>query len=152
MPSYAASVVDNRDMPTICVQDMLAVAVVAGRLGFDEAHSTSLLHDPRVRRVRGGIEVVRDPDLDREQPHGRGSRVTIESRAGSVAMKVEHPRGHRFRTPAPTWPDLREKWEEVLVPRIGAARFDEFSSACMALETVDSVGELSGFLAAAARR
>jgi 2-methylcitrate dehydratase PrpD len=148
MPSFPASVVNNREMPTICLQDMLAVALVAGRLGVDEAHSTRLLTDPRVRRLRNLIELVGDPEFDREQPHGRGSRVTIDGPMGSVAEKVEHPRGHRFRTPAPTWSDLREKWQPVLEPRLGSGRFDELYNSCQSLEMMEDVRELGELVGA----
>ena len=146
MPSYAASVVDGRSMPTICIQDMVAVAIVAGKLGFDEAHSMSLLRHPEVQRLRSLVEVIRDPDFDREQPHGRGSKVTIGTAEAAHQEKVEHPRGHRFRTPPPTWSEVRDKWEEIMVVRLGASRFNELFDACCALETVDNVAELRRLL------
>jgi 2-methylcitrate dehydratase PrpD len=147
MPSFAASVVDNREMPSITLQDMLAVAMVAGRLGVAEAHSATLLLDRRVRRLRDLITVVRDADFDERQPHGRGARVVITTGGNVVSYEVEHPKGHRFRTPAPGWAEMREKWEPELVPFIGSARFDDFYSACTSLEAVDTITDITGLLA-----
>ncbi|MFD9663286.1 MmgE/PrpD family protein [Rhodococcus sp. NPDC059968] len=146
MPSHPASVVDNRSMPTICLQHMVAAALVAGKLGFDEAHSAALLNDPEVLRLKSLVALIGDAEFDRIQPQGRGAEVTIEVGGGSVSRRVEHPRGHRFRTPAPAWDDLREKWEDLLVRRVGQGRFDQFFQACASLESVDDVNEVSGLL------
>ena len=130
MPSHPASVVNNRSMPTICLQHMVAVALVAGKLGFDEAHSSALQNDPLVLQLKSRVELIGDPEFDREQPQGRGAHVTIETDGQTVSRKIEHPRGHRFRVPAPTWVDVRDKWEELLVKRIGQDRFDDFAHGC----------------------
>jgi 2-methylcitrate dehydratase PrpD len=147
MPSFAASVVDNRDMPSICLQDMLAVAMVAGRLGVHEAHSAELLDRPVVRRLRQVVEVVGDAEFDRRQPHGRGARVSLFTADAVVDMTVEHPRGHRFRTPHTTWQDLVDKWLPELVPELGQERFERFLGACQELETVESISEVTQLLA-----
>ncbi|MFD4351254.1 MmgE/PrpD family protein [Nocardia sp. NPDC058518] len=151
MPSHPASVVDNRSMPTICLQHMVAVALVAGKLGFDEAHSALLHNDPTVLRLKSLVELIGDAEFDRVQPQGRGAHVTIDLPGGPVSHMVEHPRGHRFRTPAPTWDDVRDKWEELLVRRIGEYRFDQLFHGCRALESVDDVNEVSGLLAVSGR-
>jgi 2-methylcitrate dehydratase PrpD len=147
MPSFAASVVDDRDMPSICLQDMLAVAMVAGRLGVQEAHSASLLVNPDVSRLRNLIEVVGDEEFDRRQPHGRGARVTLHTERGAVDLTVEHPRGHRFRTPATTWEDVVQKWAPELVPDLGQERFDQFLGACQELEAVETISKVTRLLA-----
>ncbi len=148
MPAFAASVVDSRNMPTICMQDMLSVAMVAGRLGFDEAHSAALLDDPQVTRLRQAVTVYVDDELERTQPHGRGSRVTLRTASGDVSRLVEHPRGHRFRENNVTWALLQEKWEPLLEPRIGTRRFSELLASSSALEGVDDVRSLTALLTA----
>jgi 2-methylcitrate dehydratase PrpD len=147
MPSHPASVVNNRSMPSICLQHMVAVALVAGKLGFDEAHSSALHNDPVVLQLKSRVELIGDPEFDRKQPQGRGAHVTIETDAQTVSRMIEHPRGHRFRTPAPDWLDVRDKWEELLVSRIGQSRFDDFFKGCLGLESLDDINELSRLLA-----
>jgi 2-methylcitrate dehydratase PrpD len=147
MPSHPASVVNNRSMPSICLQHMVAVALVAGKLGFDEAHSSVLHNDPLVLQLKSRVELIGDPEFDREQPQGRGAHVTIETDSQTLARKIEHPRGHRFRVPAPTWAEVRDKWEELLVSRIGQVRFDDFYQGCVGLESIDDVNEVSRLLA-----
>jgi len=41
---------------------------------------------------------------------------------------------------------VRDKWEEIMVTRLGAGRFNELFEACCALETVDNVAELRRLL------
>ncbi|WP_222430119.1 MmgE/PrpD family protein [Rhodococcus rhodochrous] len=146
MPAFAASVVDSRNMPTICMQDMVSVAMVVGWLGFQEAHSATLLAHPQVMRLRKAVTVEIDEVLEREQPDGRGSRVTLRTRLGEFSRLVEHPRGHRFRAHNVTWELLVEKWERVLEPRIGTARFSELLEGSIKLEGVGDIRSLTGAL------
>jgi 2-methylcitrate dehydratase PrpD len=120
-------------------------AVVAGRLGHDEAHSASLWSHADVLRLKSVVELIADPDFEVSQP--RGCVVTISLANGTVVeQRVEHPKGHRFREPPPGWDDLRDKWAELLAVRIGAVRADEFHAACLSMETVDDVRDLVGLL------
>ena len=115
MPANAMRVVDNRHMHNICVQDMLAASLVRGGLKLSDLPFPSVLADPAFQRVRSQIAVVVDPELEREQPDGRGARVTIETTDGlSFALRIDHPRGHSRRESV-TWSDLAEKWRGTLV-------------------------------------
>ena len=106
LPEYPASVVNDRGMPSISLQHMVGAALVAGRLGFDEAHSAALLSDAEVLRLKSVVELTGDPNFEVSQP--RGAVVTIHLADGTVVeQRVEHPKGHRFREPQPGWTDLR---------------------------------------------
>ncbi|MBB2946305.1 2-methylcitrate dehydratase PrpD [Actinoplanes lutulentus] len=145
LPEHPAGVVDDRGMPTISLQHMLGVALVAGRLGFDEAHSAALQSDPEVLRLKSLVTLTGDPDFEVSQP--RGAVITIHLTDGTtVEQRVEHPKGHRFRDPQPGWGDLQQKWNELLISRIGAQRTDEFYRACRTLETIDDTGDLVAIL------
>jgi 2-methylcitrate dehydratase PrpD len=149
LPAYPASVVDDRGMPTISLQHMVSVALVAGKLGHDEAHSASLWSNAEVLRLKALVELTGDPDFEVSQP--RGCVIKIQLADGTVVeQRVEHPKGHRFRQPQPGWEDLREKWTDLLSSRIGLQRADEFQAACTSMETVDDVRDLVGMLTGAA--
>ena len=53
MSPSSADVVDSRPMPSICLQDMLSLALVLGRLTYDDAHQAGALERDDVRRLRG---------------------------------------------------------------------------------------------------
>jgi 2-methylcitrate dehydratase PrpD len=141
LPEYPASVVDDRGMPTISLQHMLGVALVAGKLGFDEAHSAALQSDPEVLRLKSVVELTGDADFEVSQPRGAVITIRLADRT-VVEERVAHPKGHRFREQQPGWEDLREKWQELLCSRIGEQRTDEFYRACLTMESIDDVGDL----------
>jgi 2-methylcitrate dehydratase PrpD len=91
----SADTVDNRAMPSICLQDMLSLALVLGRLGYDDAHDPAALQRPEVLRLRAKIEIVRDSDLPPDAPQRRLSWVEIATTDGRVLRgPVRIPPGH----------------------------------------------------------
>jgi 2-methylcitrate dehydratase PrpD len=114
MPTNAMRVVDNRQMHSICVQDMLTVALLRGRLSLRDRLFPEILSDPAFAAMRARIQVGPDPDLDRELPDGRGAVVRISTASGAAhACRVDWPRGHSRRAGV-TWTDLAEKWGDGL--------------------------------------
>jgi len=114
MPTNAMKVVDNRDMHNICVQDMVCAALAQGGLSLRESPFPEVLANPVFTRLRERIEVQGHPDLDRDQPEGRGAIVTIATANGATLVRrVDHPRGHSLRGGL-TWSDLATKWQEGL--------------------------------------
>jgi 2-methylcitrate dehydratase PrpD len=114
MPANALRVVDNRAMHNICVQDMLAAALVRGSLSLGESPFPAVLDHPDFLAMRGRITVGVDADLQREQPDGRGAVVAITTTSGSVqAHRIDWPKGHSRRGGV-TWEDLSAKWHDAL--------------------------------------
>ncbi|WP_284748307.1 MmgE/PrpD family protein [Amycolatopsis sp. RTGN1] len=139
MPGHARRVVDGRTMHNICLQDMLAVALVHGGISLSGAHFPEIEADPAFARVRERITLRTDPDLDREQPNGRGAVVTITSTDGTTATRrVDHPRGHSLRS-EPTWQDLAAKWRDAL-PGVDT---DAWIDSAARLEDIDDVGKFA---------
>jgi len=146
MATAAADTVNNRDMPSICVQDMVALAMVHGELGFDLAHSSEALGLPEVSALRSRIVVVPDPEIDRLQPRGRGAKIVIHTQGGARHEEwIEHPRGHALRERV-GWPDLHRKWDELLSRRMGERRYEGFQRMCASLEALEDVTEVTGLL------
>jgi 2-methylcitrate dehydratase PrpD len=71
-PSVAA-VVDNRDIPDICLQHMIAVMLLDKTVSFHAAHDKQRMQDPAVLRQRAKVDLVRDEELSELLP----VRVTI---------------------------------------------------------------------------
>lgn len=140
IPPFPASIVNDRSMPTFSLQYMVAVALVAGRLGFDEAHSPALLAHPDVLRLKSVVELVSDAAY--EPRHPRGATVCIHVNGRALERVIDHPRGHRFRQPPASWDDLRDKWENLLCRRIGETNFAEFYRSCRGLEALDLARDL----------
>jgi len=136
MPEHPLRVVDNRTMHNICLQDMLTAALIEGGLDLGKTHFPDILGEPAFASLRDRVSLVVDADLNRRQPNGRGSRVTILTTGGeSHSCLVEAPRGHSSRGGA-TWPELSVKWHQALpdvdVRRMLALtqRLDELDDVC----------------------
>jgi 2-methylcitrate dehydratase PrpD len=142
LPTNAMKVVDNRDMHNICVQDMVCAALARGGIRLRESPFPEVLADPAYLRLRERIVVHGHPDLDRDQPEGRGAIVTIGTTSGAAfTRRVEHPKGHSLRGGL-TWDDLSAKWHEGLaecdVERMLAVarRLDEVEDVSVFLDTL----------------
>jgi 2-methylcitrate dehydratase PrpD len=61
-PSVAA-VVDNRDMPDICLQHMVAVMLVDKTVSFHAAHDKPRMQNAAILRERAKVGLVRDGEL-----------------------------------------------------------------------------------------
>jgi 2-methylcitrate dehydratase PrpD len=138
MPSNALRVVDNRKMHNICLQDTLGAALIRGGLSLRESPFPAILGEPSFEAIRARIALAPDTELDREQPDGRGARVTITTCDGvTVARRVDWPKGHSARGTI-AWEDLAGKWAEAL-PQVDVHGLIALSRS---LEQLDSVEEL----------
>jgi 2-methylcitrate dehydratase PrpD len=63
MPDKELEIVNNREMPDICVQHLLAVMLLDGNVTFASAHDFARMRDPEVLALRERIQVIGDPDL-----------------------------------------------------------------------------------------
>ena len=144
MPEKAMRVVDGRQMHNICMQDMVSAALVQGGLSLRDSPFPAILGDARFARLRPQVSVAVDADLNREQPEGRGARVTITTRdGGAVSHRVDAPRGHSQRGGV-SWDELGDKWRDGL-PDCDVMRMLELARR---LEDLDDVRQLVDAFAA----
>ena len=139
MPENAMRVVDGRDMHNICMQDMLSAALVRGGLSLRQSPFPTVLSDPTFARLRGRVTLGVDPGLNRDQPNGRGSNVTITTANGlAVSRRIDYPRGHSRRGGV-AWSDLSGKWHDLLPGH----DVDRTLALAQRLEDLEDVIELS---------
>src|SRR5262249_8398566 len=88
-----AAVVDNRDMPDVCLQHMLAVMLLDKTVSFHAAHDKPRMQDPAVLRQRAKVNLLPDNDLAKLLPV-RVAIVEIELADGSrEAERIAAVRG-----------------------------------------------------------
>src|SRR5262245_41627108 len=63
LPDKELEIVNNRNMPDICLQHLLAVMLRDRTVTFASAHDFKRIKDPRVLALRSRIEAVGDPAL-----------------------------------------------------------------------------------------
>jgi 2-methylcitrate dehydratase PrpD len=129
-PSVAA-VVDNRDIPDICLQHMIAVMLIDGTVSFRAAHDKPRMQAFDVLRERTKVELVRDDELARFLP-ARVTVVEIALADGTrLSERVDAVRGTP-RNPM-SHGEVVEKARDLIAPVLGR------ETAARLIETVDAI-------------
>ncbi len=140
----AAYTVNNRDMPDICLQHLVAVMVIDKTVSFRAAHDKARMEDPAVLRERAKVQLVPDEELEKLIPV-RVAIVEVTLTDGTrLTERVEHVRG------TPENPMTRDevvaKARELMAPVLGAATCSKLIERVLALDTVKDIRELRPLL------
>ena len=140
----AAYTVNNRDMPDICLQHMVAVMIIDKTASFKAAHDKARMQDPEVLRVRAKVQLIGDDELEKLIPK-RVAIVEVTLNDGTkLTQRVDAVRG------TPENPMDREevvaKARDLIVPVLGAAKCDALIEKLLALENVKEIRELRPLL------
>ncbi len=144
LPSNVAHVVDNRTMPDVNLQYILAVTLLDGDLTFEAAHSYDRMSDPAVVDVKNRVTLVEDAELGAAKIPRQGI-VEVVTRDG--AKFREHVVSARGSAGNPmTTEEVAEKSSKLLVPVLGEDRSQKLIDAIWNLEKVRNVRELRPLL------
>jgi 2-methylcitrate dehydratase PrpD len=142
-PSVAA-VVDNRDIPDICLQHMVAVMLVDKTVSFHAAHDKSRMQNPAILRQRAKVDLVRDEELAKFLPV-RVTTVEIELSDGTqLSERVSAVRGTPRNPMSRT--EVTEKARDLTVRVLGQQKSDRLLETVYAIETVTSIRSLRPLL------
>jgi 2-methylcitrate dehydratase PrpD len=139
-----AAIVNNREIPDICVQHMLAVALLDKTVTFASAHDRARMRDAAVLRDRAKITLVPDDDLERLMPL-RVAMLDITLVDGThLAHRVDNVRG----TPENpmTRDEIIAKTTDLITPVLGAPKCSNLIKKVFGLETVSDIRELRPLL------
>jgi len=140
----AAYTVNNRDMPDICLQHLVAVMLIDHTVSFRAAHDKARMQDPAILRERAKVQLVPDEELEKLIPV-RVAIVEVTLTDGTrLTERVEHVRG------TPENPMTRDevvaKARELTAPVLGVAACSSLIERVLALDTVKDVRELRPLL------
>src|SRR5438552_11197336 len=68
-----AAVVNNREIPDICLQHLTAVMLIDKTLTFKSAHDKPRMQDPAVLKLRAKGQLIADEELERRMPKREGT-------------------------------------------------------------------------------
>jgi len=144
LPADGSRIVDNRAMPDVNCQYVIAVTLVDGGLTFESSHSYERMQDPRVRAVQARVQLVADQSLmDPAAP--RSGRVEVTLRDGRTGSHfTRHAPGTRENPLDATAVD--EKARALIAPVLGAARADAIIARVRGLDALASVRSLMELL------
>src|SRR5258705_1238930 len=139
-----ARVVDNREMPDICLQHMVAVMLIDKTASFHAAHDKPRMKDAAVLRQRSKVKYVPDAALTRLLP-ARVAIVEVALDDGTqLSERVEAVRG-TVRNPMPR-SEVVDKAKDLMSPVLGGANTGKLIDALLALETVKDIRTLRPLL------
>ena len=142
-PSVAA-VVDNRGIPDICLQHMVAVMLLDKTVSFHAAHDKSRMQDASVLRQRSKVNLVRDEELAKFLP-SRETVVEVELNDG--AKPSEHVSAVRGTPRNPmTKEEVVEKASDLITPVLGRDASSRLIETVFGIETVTDIRNLRRLL------
>jgi 2-methylcitrate dehydratase PrpD len=135
-----AITVNNREMPDICVQHMVAVTLLDKTATFASAHDKARMQDPAVLRQRAKVQLLPDQELERFLPT-RAARVDVTLADGTqLTEEVDVVRG-TAKNPM-TRDEIVAKTYDLVTPILGAATCSSLLDKVLNLENVKDVREL----------
>jgi 2-methylcitrate dehydratase PrpD len=142
-PSVAA-VVDNRDIPDICLQHMVAVMLLDKTVSFHAAHDKPRMQDAAILRERAKVELLRDGELVQFLPV-RVTVVEIELADGTrLSERISAVRGTPRNPMSRT--EVMEKARDLTAPILGREKSARLIDTVYAIETVTDIRNLQPLL------
>ncbi|MGH9681285.1 MAG: MmgE/PrpD family protein [Candidatus Acidiferrales bacterium] len=140
----AAYTVNNREMPDICLQHLVAVMLIDKTVRFKAAHDLARMKDPKVLAVRAKVKLIPDAELEKAIPK-RIAIVDMTLNDGTqITQRVDAVRG------TPQNPMTREevvaKARYLIAPVLGDAQCTKLIDQMLNLDTLKDVRELRPLL------
>ena len=140
MPDKELEIVNNRDMPDISVQHLLALMLLDGAVTFASAHDYARLRDRRVLNLRKRIEAIGDPTLTDPQRRWRAVIDIVLKDGRRLHHQTMAAKG-MFENPL-TPEEENEKARDLIVPILGANRAQRLIDALWRFDTLADIREL----------
>jgi 2-methylcitrate dehydratase PrpD len=132
--------VNNREMPDICLQHMVAVMLLDKTVTFLSAHDKARMQDPAVLNQRAKVQLVPDEELSRFLPT-RAAKVEVTLSDGMrLSEEVDAVRG-TSENPM-TRDEVVAKARDLITPILGAAKCLRIVESVLGLEGVKDIREL----------
>jgi len=139
-----ADQVNNRSMPTINMQQMVAVMLLDGTVTQDSANDVKRMQDPKVIELRRRVELYGDDEMDRVRPV-RQAIVEIKLRDGrELSHRTTEVRG-MAQNPM-SRDEVAEKCLGLCAPVLGSKHARELIEAVWTIERVNNVRALRALL------
>jgi 2-methylcitrate dehydratase PrpD len=139
-----AKVVDNRDIPDICLQHMIAIMLLDKTVSFRGAHDKPRMQDAAALRERGKVNLVYDEELAKLLPV-RVTVVEIELADGSLlSERISAVRGTP-RNPM-TRAEVIDKARDLTAPVLGRDKSDKLIETVFGIESVTDIRSLRPLL------
>jgi 2-methylcitrate dehydratase PrpD len=145
LPDTQARTINDRHMPDVNCQYMLAVAMLDGKIDFQNSHDFERMHDPQVLELKKKVELVADAELTRIFPAVRNAIVEITTAdGGHFKTLVDRMPGAPYNPLSAQ--ELQEKFLSLSVPVLGEQRSQTIAETVRSLEDLSDVAALTRLL------
>jgi 2-methylcitrate dehydratase PrpD len=139
-----AALVNNREMPDICLQHMIAVMLVDKTASFKAAHDKARMQDPTILRHRAKVLLVPDEELQRRLPR-RQAIVEVTLTGGmQLTQRVDAVRGTAENPMSRD--EIFAKCRELMAPILGSVRCTRLIEQILSIENVKDIRNLRPLL------
>jgi 2-methylcitrate dehydratase PrpD len=146
MPDDRMHIVNNGNMPDVCVQHLVAMSIVDGTVTFASVHDHNRMGDPAVQAVRRKIELVGSPELTKAKPARQG---IVEAEFNDGRKARHHAVAVRGTPDNPmTTAEVEAKAVDLVAPISGDVKAKGLVAAIAKLASLRSVRELRPLLRA----
>lgn len=144
MPDDRLHIVDDRDMPDVCLQHLLAICLIDGGVGFAAAHDRARMADPAVRALRQRMKALPSKELTEARPP-RQAIIEVDTTDG---RRLRHHTRAVLGTPANpmTRDQVVAKARDLIHDDLGAARTDALIGAVLAIDGMPDLRALRDLL------
>jgi 2-methylcitrate dehydratase PrpD len=139
-----AKTVNNRDMPDISLQQMIAVMLVDRTVSFRAAHDDARMQDPKMRALRSRVKLVGDEQMEKLYPQLVAAVEVTLKNGSEYRQRVDAVRG-TARNPM-TQEEVEAKARDLITPFLGAGQCDRLVEAVFHLERLSDIRALSPLL------
>jgi len=141
MPDDRLTIVDNRDMPDVCLQHMVALCLLDGGASFETSHDKARMGDPAVMALREKMRVTPSPELSRTRP-ARQAILEVRTVEGTL---FRHHTEVVYGTPGNPMSaeDVAAKATELIAPILGVPATRALVDAVWGIEQLDDINVLA---------
>ena len=139
-----AKTVNDREIPSISMQHMVAVMLLDRTVSFDAAHDKPRMQDRAVLQLKAKVRLVPDEELERLYPRREAIVEIVLGDGSKLSERVSAVRGTSDNPM--TRDEVAAKARDLMAPVIGAASTKRLIETVLALETVKDVRSLRPLL------
>ena len=141
LPESQSRTINDRHMPDINCQYLLAVAMLDGKIDFQNSHDFKRMHDPQVLELKKRVTIVAGPELTKMHPAVRSAIVEITTFDGRHCdILVDRVPGAPYN-PLST-AEVEEKFLSLSIPILGKQKSAAVVEMVRNLENLSDVAEL----------
>ncbi len=142
LPDTQARTINDRHMPDINCQYLLAAAILDGKIDFQNSHDFERMHDPQVLELKKRVEIVADSELTQRHPAVRSAIVEIRTFDGrDLKILVDKVPGAPYNPLSAA--EVEEKFRSLSIPVLGSEKSAAVVEIVRNLEDLSDMVELA---------